>query len=92
MDVLDVFRQAPAQTSPAEPDALEFLSVLGKGAHGTVHLARRRGAFGFEKLVAVKVLTHVNEDDAHLVERFLHEARLLGMLRHRSIVGDDCWR
>lgn len=89
MDVLDVFRQAPAQTNPAEPDALEFLSVLGKGAHGTVHLARRRGAFGFEKLVAVKVLTHVNEDDAHLVERFLHEARLLGMLRHRSIVAAD---
>jgi len=47
-----------------------------------------RGEGGFDKLVAVKV---PNDDkaDASEIGRLKDEARMLGLLRHRSIVGVD---
>ncbi len=88
-DVLEVMRQEDGTRGGPLRAPLELLRLLGSGAHGTVHLARRRGEHGFERLVAVKVLTEAEGVSAELQRRFFHEARLLGMLRHRSIVAAD---
>lgn len=88
-DVLDVLRrQEGAGRSPSNA-SLELLRPLGSGAHGTVHLARRQGDHGFARLVAVKVLSQADGGSAELQQRFFHEARLLGMLRHRAIVAAE---
>ena len=88
-DVLEVLHRADGTRDDRSRAPLELLRPLGSGAHGTVHLARRRGEHGFERLVAVKVLTEAEGVSADLQQRFFHEARLLGMLRHRAIVAAD---
>ncbi|MFO0725400.1 MAG: protein kinase [Myxococcota bacterium] len=58
---------------------------LGVGGMGEVLLARRTGALGFEKLIAVKT---IRADRAHHEEArrmFTDEARLLARLDHPSI-------
>lgn len=64
---------------------LEILRQIGRGGHGSVYLARSTGGRGFERLVALKVV----RQDARVgkpEDLLIHEARLLGLLRHRSIV------
>lgn len=67
----------------------ELLGLLGEGGFGAVYLARFLGEGGFEKLVAVKVLNADLEDMVEIARRLRDEARILGLLRHRSIVGVD---
>lgn len=61
-------------------------SILGQGGFGTVYLARLEDGQGFTKQVALKLL-----QDPHphpeVLQRFRDEARLLGLLRDRAIVG-----
>lgn len=67
---------------------LEILRQIGRGGHGSVYLARSTGGRGFERLVALKVV----RQDARVgkpEELLIHEARLLGLLRHRSIVAAE---
>ncbi len=64
----------------------EILRLLGKGGMGRVYLAEKRGAFGFRKLMAIKVLPKNRvryESDRAM---FLDEARLCGGLNHPNIV------
>lgn len=63
--------------------------VLGKGGFGTVYRGELLGAGGFAKAVAVKVLNRDVAANDDVARRLRDEARLLGMLQHRSIVGVD---
>ncbi len=63
-----------------------MLSLVGEGGFGKVYRARLRGDDGFEREVAVKIL-HDDHPPRQLLERFRDEARILGLLRDRAIVG-----
>ncbi len=63
-----------------------IVSLVGEGGFGKVYRARLRSAEAFEKDVAVKILTDDHPPRA-LLQRFRDEARILGRLRDRAIVG-----
>jgi len=65
-----------------------ILSVLGRGGFGTVYRARLETAGGFSKEVALKLLQNDREVEA-IFKRFRDEARMLGLIRDRAIVGVD---
>lgn len=65
------------------------LSAIGRGGFGTVYKAELLGPGGFTKTVALKVLNASVEDTEGVAERLRDEARMLGLLRHRSIVRVD---
>lgn len=63
-----------------------FLSLIGEGGFGRVYRARMEAADGFHKDVAVKVISDAEAPEA-LLQRFRDEAKILGLLRDRAIVG-----
>lgn len=64
----------------------EILGRLGTGGMAEVFLARRSGAAGFEKKVALKRLaTHKLEDEV-LIRSLINEARLVSQLSHQNLV------
>ncbi len=65
------------------------IEVVGRGGFGTVYRAEMIGTGGFTKQVAIKVLHNDNDAPAEMLERLRDEARILGLLRHRAIVGVD---
>ncbi|MEN0067573.1 MAG: serine/threonine-protein kinase [Myxococcota bacterium] len=68
----------------------EILGIVGRGSAGTVYYARMQGEGGFFKDVALKVLHPVGQrDGTDLAQRLRDEARVLGLVSHRSIVGAD---
>lgn len=71
------------------PERYELRKLLGKGGFGRVFLARFHGEAGFQKDVALKFLKPGARDDHQLIARLRDEARLLGLLQHRSIVQVD---
>ena len=73
----------------SEERRYEVLSVLGQGGFGTVYHARFLGEGGFTKEVALKVLNPDMEGVAEIASRLRDEARVLGLIRHRAIVGVD---
>ena len=73
----------------AERGEFALLDVIGCGGHGTVHRAQFIGEGGFRKEVAIKLLRSNVRDDPELEQRLRDEARILGMLHHRAIVGVD---
>ncbi len=80
---------------PAEPhprrmlDRYEVIAQIAKGGMGTVYLARREGAGGFERLSAIKVLhEHLAEDDT-FVTMLLDEARTAAHIHHPNAIGID---
>jgi serine/threonine-protein kinase len=62
----------------------ELLFEIARGGMATVHAARLRGAHGFERLVAVKLLHAAL--DAQVRSSFLAEARLSARLLHPNVV------
>jgi serine/threonine protein kinase len=72
-------------TPDRELAGYELLRELGRGAMGTVHLARRN-AFGGRE-VALKVLPPEAVAARAPRQRFLAEARALSRLRHANIVS-----
>jgi serine/threonine protein kinase len=64
---------------------MELLGRLSSGGMGEVLLARRRGAHGFEKLVAVKTIRGDLARRPDVRQMFLDEARLMARLEHPSI-------
>jgi serine/threonine protein kinase len=66
-----------------------ILEVVGRGGFGTVYRAEMIGAGGFTKQVAIKVLHDEADTPPEMLGRLRDEARILGLLRHRAIVGVD---
>src|SRR5690349_3385584 len=77
----------------------EIVRSLGRGGMAEVLLARRAGAGGLVREVALKCITPVLELDEGVRRAFLHEAQLAIRLRHPNIVeaydfveaGDRCY-
>jgi serine/threonine-protein kinase len=63
----------------------EILAVLEQGGMGEVLLARKLGAGGFEKLVAVKTMRTELSDAESARKMFFDEAQLLARLDHPAI-------
>ncbi len=63
-----------------------FVRRIGTGGFGEVYLAEMSTASGFAKMVAIKLLKGEVQDNENVAERMRDEARLLGMLQHRTIV------
>src|SRR4051794_9817143 len=61
----------------------ELLQQIGRGGMAVVHLARQRD---LDRLVALKELAAINDDDPTWAGRFLRESRLGGSLTHSNIV------
>jgi len=72
----------------AGPRRYRLLGRLGEGGFGVVYRARLEGPQGFSKDVAIKLLRDA-EAPERTIARFRDEARILGMLRDRAIVGVD---
>lgn len=64
---------------------MEILAPLSVGGMGEVHLARRKGAHGFEKLIALKTIRHDLVEHQEMRRMFLDEARLLARLDHPAV-------
>ena len=86
---------APHTTPGDAPDqrtgAYDVLMELGRGGMGRVQLARATGdavgAYGFERLVAIKRMHPYLATDQEAFARFLGEARVLGQVHHANVVG-----
>ncbi len=65
-----------------------ILGVIGAGGFGQVYRARLEGPNGFFKDVAIKLLK-AEVADEEMLQRFRDEARILGLVRDRAIVGVD---
>ena len=61
----------------------EVVNVLGSGGMGDVYLAVQKS---MERNVAIKFLRIDRQDKRESIDRFLHEAKLAGNLRHPNIV------
>jgi serine/threonine protein kinase len=65
-------------------DRYHLIERIGAGGMGTVYKARLEP---LGKLVAIKVLLPSLVDDAHKLQRFMNEARILSELRHPNTVS-----
>lgn len=64
----------------------EILGRLGQGGMAEVFLARRTGAAGFEKKVALKRLGTGQVEDKLMIQSLINEARLVAQLSHQNLV------
>jgi serine/threonine-protein kinase len=80
----------PAQGRPRRMlDRYEVIAEIAKGGMGTVYLARREGAGGFERLSAIKLLHEHLAEDESFVHMLLDEARTAANIHHPNAVGID---
>ena len=73
----------------SEARRYRLIETLGKGAFGTVYRAEIIGPGGFAKQVALKVLNRDDGMPEEMALRLRDEARILGLIRHRAVVGVD---
>jgi serine/threonine protein kinase len=64
-----------------------ILERLGVGGMAEVHLARRFGASGWEKLVALKTLRPERRGEPELERMLVAEARIAAMFAHPGLIG-----
>lgn len=64
----------------------EILETIAEGGMGTVFKALMKGANGFEKIVAIKMLLSCYSKDKRFISRFIDEAKLVANLVHENIV------
>src|SRR5262245_25769333 len=76
-----------AEEPVASISAFEILTKLSSGGMGDVLLARRHGAHGFEKLLAVKTIRGDLARRPDIRAMFLDEARLVARLDHPAIAN-----
>ncbi len=77
----------PSQSSIGRQ--FKILRCLGKGGFGEVYLAEMSTVTGFTKTVALKLMREDADGKPDVEQRMRDEARMLGMLRHRTIVQAD---
>jgi serine/threonine-protein kinase len=65
----------------------EVEEEIGRGGMATVYKGRLRGAMGFEKAVAIKVLSEEGQKDREVLGLFIEEAKLGAMLQHPNIAS-----
>jgi len=75
-------------TDSVELRRYKIVNILGQGGFGTVYRARLEGSEGFTKDVAIKLLSELDPSE-DVLSRFRDEARILGLLSDRNIVGVD---
>ncbi len=63
-----------------------ILAHLRSGGMADLFLARREGAMGFRRLVAIKVVHSRHAEDDHLVRMFLDEALISARIDHPNVV------
>ncbi|MGE0785404.1 MAG: serine/threonine-protein kinase [Sandaracinaceae bacterium] len=63
-----------------------ILAHLRSGGMADLFLARREGAAGFRRLVAIKVVHPSLAEDRQLVDMFLDEARITARIDHPNVV------
>ena len=68
---------------PTRVGRYEVLREIGRGGMATVHLARQ---LDLDRLVALKRLDGLADEDDARVRRFVREARLAASLSHPNIV------
>ena len=71
----------------SEGRRFRLLRRLGAGAHGEVYLAEQESQAGFRRRVALKLLRPELGHHDQAARRMRDEARILGRLSHRHIVG-----
>ncbi len=76
------------QGDPRSSRRYRIRGLIGRGGFGAVYRATLIGDDGFEKDVAVKLL-HPDRVDPPTLARFRDEARILGLVRDRAVVGVD---
>ncbi|MCP3967117.1 MAG: serine/threonine protein kinase [Lentisphaerae bacterium] len=64
----------------------EVIETIAEGGMGTVLKALKKGAEGFEKVVAIKTLLNCYSTDKKFVRKFIEEAKLVADLVHENIV------
>lgn len=72
-------------TPELEKEGIEIIARLSSGGMGEILLARRLGAHGFEKLIAVKTIRADLVHAENVRRMFLDEARLVARLSHPCI-------
>jgi serine/threonine protein kinase len=70
---------------PATFAGYDLLMPVAKGGMAAVWTARARGAFGFQRTVAIKVLRADLADSPDFRTMFLDEARVSAMVRHPNV-------
>ncbi|MEC7526425.1 MAG: serine/threonine-protein kinase [Myxococcota bacterium] len=66
--------------------AYEVVAHLKAGGMANLYLALRKGAAGFSRLVAVKVIHPDMAEDQQAVEMFVQEARITAQIAHPNVV------
>ena len=76
----------PPRSSPRRLGPYEIIGWIGSGGMAEVHLARRFGASGWEKTVALKLLRPEHRGHAELERLLLNEAKLGARFAHPGLV------
>lgn len=77
---------ASSQTIPHKLGDYEIVQLLATGGMAEVYVARRRGARGFTKLVALKRILPRSVSEPHFISMFIDEARVCSGLTHPNLV------
>src|SRR5215813_3365300 len=64
----------------------EIIRQLRVGGMATLYLARRHGAAGFSRLVALKMIHPSLAEQPGLIEMFVDEARICSQISHPNVV------
>ena len=78
---------APDVTHTTHRRRFRILETIGKGGFGTVYRAEMTDSGGFSKQVALKLMTYDGDASDDIARRMRDEARILGLIRHRAVVG-----
>jgi len=84
---LDVSNAGPPSDPSIVGGRYELLFELASGGMGTVHVGRRLGAGGFQRLVAIKRMHPSFSQDPESVAAFRDEARIASLVQHANVVA-----